>query len=207
MGYTHYWRRKLEIEPAVFLAIKSDFEKLLPVLAEKGIKLGDAFGRNVPVITDDEIRFNGLENCGHPANSNICIPWPAPGARGIGSNTDAIAGGWLAGSTLQHRACDGDCSYESFVFDRVEKAPDWRELDEDGLNFNFTKTAFRPYDVAVTAFLLIALHHLGDKIRVSTDGDFDGWADAIQLCYAHLGYKLTEFAVDDEGVHLAKTAA
>lgn len=199
MGYTHYWRRPLQINPATFEAIKNDFEKLLPVFEEKGIKLGDAFGQNTPIVTDTQIRFNGLENCGHPPNSKISIPWPAQGARGIGSNATAVDGGWLAGATLLHRACNGDCSYESVIFDRDEEAQSWQEPEDGDLYFNFCKTAFRPYDVAVTCFLLIAIHHMGNRIKVSTDGDFDGWADAMQICYAYLGYKLTEFSVDDDG--------
>lgn len=203
MGYTHYWYRPLEIEQPTFDAIRADFEKIILALDEKGIKLGDALGREVPVINDEQIRFNGLENCGHPENSDICIPWPSKGARGLGNNVTAIDGGWFAGATLQHRACNGDCSYESFIFDRTEKKHSWTEPEEDGLQFECCKTAFRPYDIAVTAFLLIAKHHLRDKIRVSTDGDFDGWADAIALCYAHLGYGLNDFKVDDDGVTLA----
>jgi hypothetical protein len=58
---------------------------------------------------------------------------------------------------------------------------------EDGY-FACTKTAYKPYDVAVTAFLILAKHHLGDAIKVSTDGEPKDWEDGRMLCEAVLGY-------------------
>ena len=49
----------------------------------------------------------------------------------------------------------------------------WRE-DQDWV-FNFCKTARKEYDGLVTAALLLAKHHLGNRIRVSSDGNIDEW--------------------------------
>jgi len=93
-------------------------------------------------------------------------------ARGAGIGSNASVGG-----SLPYRTCNGDCSYESVWFERVER---------DGTGF--CKTAFRLYDLAVTAFLVIAKHHLGANLTVETDGEPAHWADAFALCQAELGY-------------------
>lgn len=54
--------------------------------------------------------------------------------------------------------------------------------------FDFCKTAHRPYDLAVTAFLVLAKWHLGDALLVSSDGDLHNWAGAASLVEGHLGY-------------------
>lgn len=204
MGYTHYWRRVKSIDAATFAIIGSDLNRIILALHDAGVQLGDAMGKDVPVVTNQLIAFNGLENCGHAVNSEIVIPWPSPVATGIGSNVTAVDGDWFAGSTLQHRACNGDCSYESVYFERVFKAEKWQKADENGLWFAFCKTAFRPYDLAVTAFLIIAKHHLKDKITVSTDGEQPHWDDARRLCYTHLGYGV-EYVIDDESDLVVRT--
>lgn len=187
IGYTHYWRRKREVPFETFQAIRQDFERIVLALDNIGVRLGDGLGKGVPVLTQDEVCFNGLEQCGHAKNADIVIPWPTPDAGGVGHNLTAQAGDWYAGATLSHRACDGDCSYETFDFPRKFMPEIW-EKPEAGLYFQFCKTAFRPYDVAVTAFLLIAKHHWYDGIRVSSDGDQPQWDDARLLCQEHLGY-------------------
>ena len=70
----------------------------------------------------------------------------------------------------------GKESYETFGFNRNISGSD------------FCKTAQRPYDLAVTTFLIIAKHHLGDAITVSSDGDNDKWNEAKTLCQEILGY-------------------
>ena len=195
MGYTHYWRRTKTIQQQPFSQIVADFNRIVLALDDLGVRLADGGGIGVPTLTSNLVDFNGLANCGHPKNAEICIPWPSDGASGIGSNRTAVDGEWFAGAQLAHRACNGDCTYESFYFPRILHLESW-EKPEQGRYFQFCKTAFRPYDVAVTAFLLIAKHHLGSEIEVSTDGDLSGWDDARRLCYVHLGYG-PEFVVDD----------
>jgi hypothetical protein len=68
--------------------------------------------------------------------------------------------------------------------------------DFDGRTFTCCKTAFRPYDVAVCAVLLIAKRHLGTRISVRTDGDDAQWFAAKMLCQTVLGYGI-EYAVTD----------
>lgn len=202
MGYTHYWYRKAEYPADKFAAVLEDFKRLVPELAKAGVGLADKMGAGSAVLTPEEIGFNGPEQCGHPANTSIVIPWPAKGAGGVMGDVDPVSGSWFARAELSTRACGGDCSYETFDFPRrmgkeeVDRNDRIHALD-DGWKFEFCKTAFRPYDLAVTACLIVAKHHLGKDLKVRSDGDADGWFDAAMLCQQHLGYGL-DFRVDAE---------
>ena len=62
----------------------------------------------------------------------------------------------------------GELSYETFCFPGFGGGfhPD----------FAFCKTVRKPYDTIVVACLLVAKHHLGTAIKVSSDGDWeDEW--------------------------------
>lgn len=187
MGYTHYWYRRPLLDAEGFACVISDFKRIMPRLAEYDVRLGDGLGRGEPILTDDEAIFNGLENCGHPENHEIVIPWPSYDAGGVGSSSDALSGNWFAGGLIDKRCCNGDCSYETFAFQREYNPQDW-EFSEEGKYFDFCKTAFRPYDLAVTAFLIIAKHHLQDDITIRSDGEDVHWFDAKLLCQMELGY-------------------
>ena len=56
-------------------------------------------------------------------------------------------------------------------------------------DFQFCKTARKPYDLAVCACLIAFKKHLGADIELSSDGDWDEeWKPARQLCVDLLGY-------------------
>lgn len=206
MGYTHYWYRDREIDKRVFAEIVSDFKRLLPVFRVLDVKLGDGLGEGKPIINSREVVFNGLRNCGHPKNPRVVIPWPASTVKpGVAPKPDrAVVGSWYAGVVLNQRTCNGDCSYETFYFPRVlpkrykpvqpvvcydlQGRPVYHDKRHVGKYFQFCKTAFRPYDLAVTAFLVIAKHHLGEDILVESDGTIAHWMDAVKLCHDVLGY-------------------
>ena len=176
MGNTHYWNRPQIIQPATFNAIGNDLERLLPTLEAAGAPLANPYGREEAEIRPEFIGFNGVACCGHDKNPNVRLPWPQDDAYGIGNNRD-VAG------NLPYRTCNGDCSYESVWFERC--APD----DEcDGRTRGFCKTNYRPYDLAVMTFLVIAQRHLGEGLTVETDGNACHWAEAFALCQMHLGY-------------------
>lgn len=214
MGYTHYWYRDKTIKPQPYKAIVNDFRKLLPVMERQGVKLASGDGEGYPLITDTTICFNGSVRCGHPKNTEIKIPWPSAKASGIGDNKTAIDGQWFAGVQLQTRCCDGDCSYESLFFPKTQNTgegfcslvteisyykedgtPAYSDPKHVGKIFSFCKTAFRPYDWAVTAFLIIAKHYLKDTILISSDGELPHWHDAMLLCQLELGYGM-DFRLD-----------
>ena len=69
----------------------------------------------------------------------------------------------------------GEDSYETFVLDPA--------MDE----FQFCKTAAKPYDLIVCAILAVAQEHAGKSIRVSSDGDAGDWKDGIEFASKTLG--------------------
>jgi hypothetical protein len=88
--------------------------------------------------------------------------------------------------TVKHRCCNGQCAYETF---RLEKCvPPDQPPAKQGLYFEFVKTAFRPYDIAVTAVLLIAKRHLKNQLIIYTNGLDAQWADARRICQRVLGF-------------------
>jgi hypothetical protein len=208
MGYTHYWYRDREIASKPFAKISDDFRKLLPLFKASDVKLGNGMGEGNPVINHNEVVFNGLRNCGHPKNSHIVVPWPASTVKpNVAPNSSqAVVGSWFAGVVLNQRTCNGDCSYETFYFPRVlpqlykpVEPVTYYDLSGHqvcngkllvGKYFDFCKTAFRPYDLAVTAFLVIAKQYLSERILVRSDGTMMHWMDAVKLCQNVLGYGL-----------------
>lgn len=163
MTYTQYFYRQTDISEDDFKRIAEDFRKLIPVLKDMGIKLGNQIGKEEPVITNELIAFNGSQNCGHPK-----------GYYQIGG---------------KKRRCHGDCSYETLFFPRVLVPPKF--LRPNGNKYYcFCKTGRKPYDLAVQVFLIISKQVLNDQIRVSSDGDSKDWEEARRLCQKHLGYGL-----------------
>lgn len=187
MGYTHYWYRPEAIAQNIFRAIRADFEQLVLPLTDTGAVVAGGLGEGAPEITGEVIRFNGLKECGHSKNEEIVIPFPSEYAEGIGPSSTALDDGSDGLVTLlKHRCCDGRCSYETFSFPRALDPN--RDPDENGLYIEFVKTAFRPYDIAVTAALIIAKRHLKDRFIVLSDGGECQWIDARRICQSILGY-------------------
>ena len=189
MGYSHYWRRPEIIPFETFRHIRCDFERLILPLSDAGVQLADAFGGGIPEITDDLIRFNGPILCGHPSNEDVVIPYPSEDAQGVGPNVNAIDGDYYGfGVTLRHRCCNGRCACETFTFERRKTLRDRQILVENGLCCEWVKTAFRPYDIAVTAALLIAKHYLKDQMVIHSNGADPQWLDARRICQRVLRY-------------------
>ncbi|MEM4449349.1 MAG: hypothetical protein QXQ33_00795 [Nitrososphaerota archaeon] len=196
MGYTHYWYRVKHIPLSTFKRIVDDFKKLLPYFNDFEIKLAGPDGTGEPIINYDEVAFNGKTDCGHPKNEHIIIPWPdeqiIPGV--APSPSAAVNGQWIGGVVLKQRCCNGDCSYESFFFPRIERDNSLLVDKAGKYYFGSCKTAFRPYDIAVTSFLVIAKKHLKNDIIVESDGEPQHWNEAFWFCKTILKY-------DDEDIH------
>lgn len=216
MGYTHYWYREHVIAPETMKRIADDFAVIVLKLDDLGVHLAGSDGEGLPEIGPELVCFNGPTHCGHPQNAEISIPWPTLNAQGVIDGKGERAGTWFAGATLDKRCCNGSCSYEAFHFPRSMDVSGFVQfLDDSPLippakrkYFNFTKTAYRPYDLAVNAFLVIAKHHLGDKIHVSSDGEIQHWLEGIVLCRIYLGYEETyEFSAGDDSNLVPVSAA
>ncbi len=190
MGYTHYWKRKQEIDLAIMTAIVADFRKVLPEI-QKHVDLADGMGEGEPIIKNDCVCFNGKHNCGHPVNHEIVIPWPSDEAGGVANPfvEKTVSDTWYAGAVIDKRCCGGSCDYETFDFPRVLELEKWQK-PEQGKYFQCCKTAFRPYDLAVIVFLIIAKQYLKDQLVVNSDGRQQHWFDGQMMCHTVLGYGL-----------------
>jgi len=191
----------------VFRKIVDDFKKLLPAFKMLDIPLANGVGEGELVINYNAVIFNGKRRCKHGSSKKLTIPWPDDDIIPLFPASDpekAVSGTWFAGDLLRQRACSGDdCSYETFYFPRIEEdglvigpityydmngKPVYHDKRVVGKIFNFCKTAFRPYDLAVISFLIIAKHYLGDEIIIHTDGEYQHWMDGFYLCQDQLGY-------------------
>jgi hypothetical protein len=124
---------------------------------------------------------------------------------------DVTKEGWFAGEQLTTRTCGGDCSHETFAIDRIYKPPykgahpvekiSHMYRNPDGTEkpvyanpltvgkwFECCKTAFKPYDLAVTACLVIAKHHFGDLMHIASDGEMEHWKDGMEIVQRVLNY-------------------
>ncbi len=69
-----------------------------------------------------------------------------------------------------------------------------RELDD----FQFCKTAYKPYDKVVVAVLAVAAEHAPDTIVVSSDGDKDDWQAGLTWASTALGRPIPFPVKEDE---------
>lgn len=239
MGYTHYYYTSKEFDAESFAKVAADFKKMVTPLKHLGVVLADGLGENYPTISPTEIRFNGLEKCGH-TKRDLGITWPSKTASGISANKvdytlqELTKSSWFAGAHLESRVCGGDCSHETFSiqqklettltrydgskYEMESKGEFAGYTNQDGTQnrtpeneigkyFQCTKTAYKPYDLAVTVCLVIAKHHLGENIIVHSDGTMENWHEAMQLCHHFLGYGKGFCLDDDESVPLDKEDA
>lgn len=188
MGYTHYWYRKEELPVNLFIKVVKDFKIIEDSLSINNLYLAGPLGDGTPIINDELISFNGNRYCGHTLR-DLGITWPSDNAGGTSENGETD-GNWFGGNLLSTRTCGGDCSNETFHLPRIFEPGQYRQPEGDDYYFDFCKTAYKPYDLAVTAALVIAKHHLKDLIVVSTDGNDKDWFDARQMCQMLLGYGL-----------------
>lgn len=209
MGYTHYFynKKKTLATPKKWKEFTNDCQKIFQYCQSNlciDLANGLSDENSQPEITDEHISFNGSEQQRlgvWTTDEQLSIPWPAEDAGLNDPIADPIAektsGHWFAGNLLKQRVAPrnevnglGSGSYETMWIDRV--------AEKDG-QFNCCKTAFRPYDLAVTAVLVAAKHHFGNKITVRSDGNESHWMDGKILCNNILGYGMDfEFDDDDE---------
>lgn len=152
------------------------------------VKLAGGFGDGEPEINHNNVWFNGVQHCGH-THQDLGIAWASKTPKnGVAPQTaQVIKGQWFAGMVLDQRTCGGDCSHETFHFPRILKPMEWQK-PEKGKYFQFCKTAFKPYDLAVNVFLVIAKHYLKSKLKVTSDGTPNNWIEAVTICKNAFGY-------------------
>jgi hypothetical protein len=192
MGYTHYWHRQgKDFNPQTFQQFVKDCEAFYK---RAEIPLANWNGKGSPVFRKTVIAFNGQEQCGHTAR-DLGITWPAADAKGGVAIHAPVRGAWFAGATLSSRACGGDCSHETFRIAAHHEPETWEEGQEEF--FSCCKTAYKPYDLLVTACLISLKHYFATQVRVSSDGRSHDWDDARRLCQHVKGYG-ADFSLHEE---------
>ena len=80
--------------------------------------------------------------------------------------------GFIANNEMVHFNGKGEDSHETFMILLNKEPQEWQSPRDDGLIFECTKTAYKPYDKYVVAALILAKIHFEDDIAISSDGEF-----------------------------------
>lgn len=81
-----------------------------------------------------------------------------------------------------------EISEENIIFNGVEDDGHETFVLSPGKGFSFCKTAYKPYDVVVTAILALADHY--NICSVSSDGNKDDWQAGVDLVFQATGIKV-----------------
>jgi hypothetical protein len=97
----------------------------------------------------------------------------------IADGTGSELGAWVVNDTeIRFNGFD-EGSHETFLFPQeCPVKPDWQSGNG---YFDFTKTAYKPYDAVVTACLIGMKDIYGKSIKVSSDGDWDEWTAGREM--------------------------
>jgi hypothetical protein len=71
-------------------------------------------------------------------------------------------------------------------------------LRDNARDFEFCKTAEKPYDIVCVAILCLAHQLLGDEIEISSDGGATDWEDGLRLLWSVFGEG--DFPFDEDGI-------
>lgn len=69
MGFSHYWERPIELDAKTFELWTKDIRKIIKQAEQDGIKIKGRSGKNVPIITDELVEFNGDDETGSAAEN------------------------------------------------------------------------------------------------------------------------------------------
>jgi hypothetical protein len=92
----------------------------------------------------------------------------------------------------------GKDSHETFNIDRDHTTKLENEIGDyykeiwkrDKYIFGFTKTNRKPYDLLVTATLVLYKHHFKHKVMVKFDDGYEGFKEGLELVNSTLGYEI-----------------
>jgi hypothetical protein len=148
MGYTHYWYRPEELAQDRYRLLAADIRSMLSRLPEHSTSAGSYYA-------DSPLIIRGANGKGMPEITDTWI---------------AFNGNDEQGQHLGH---------ETMFFPRIYIPEAWEgPYAEQGMYFQFCKTARKPYDLLVCATLLAAKFHF-PMIGVYIDGDSQDWAASV----------------------------
>jgi len=121
----------------------------------------------------------------------------------VKAKTNILAGGHGEGKpNLKGNICFNgigpDQDHETFLLCKI--------LSDSPDSFNFCKTAQKPYDVVVSACLVVLAHYMGEDVKVSVDGDQEDWVEGVKLANKVLKKKFPN-PLDPTSVRFIKESA
>jgi len=155
MGYTHYWERQKRYSRPVFNRICSDMQKLDRSRRYDYPQWATTFGGKEVML--DKGAKKRFVKANAQESGRLCF-----------NGKDQLA-------------------HEDFYFERVmgkissvdqQMATKHPTKTTTKMYFQFCKTVRKPYDLMVCACLLIMKYHLGDDIKVRSDGSPSDWEHA-----------------------------
>lgn len=155
MGYTHYWKFKTNkgntCKPST---IENGTEKFKNAVALFKECLKTLNGKTKKIVWDYSYcmadRFENGYKLGEKVSMTLCNGW---GKRGTKPTiTDTL---------VSFNGCEKNSHETCYI-----------SLDEG--EFNFCKTARKPYDTAVCVCLLCFKHYFGNNMEIYSDGDMNG---------------------------------
>jgi len=182
MGYTHYYYTKNEYNYERFGNLVRDFKKIQAIIENKTKEFQVVKSQNGELGISNEVAK--IELCGGDGEGPPEI------------NNEVIC---FNGSNK------GDLGHETFLLEQKREKRRYEQFDKvNNLFFNFTKTARKPYDLAVCACLIMAKEYFRDEIIINSDGDLSDWYEAIDLVQTYLGYG-ANFQLDQHDVECEVT--
>lgn len=170
MGYTHYYYVKKQFNKTDFAKVVKDFKKILPEILKTPIQDEYATKSHVQFNKDGSIKET--IGCIELANGH-----GEKGTNPIINDNEIIFNGV------------GELAHETFSLECKKELGEFEQKDKSGKYFEFTKTARKPYDLAVCTALIIAKQYLKNNIKISSDGSIDDeWVYPKQFVQDHLGY-------------------
>lgn len=161
MTYAHSLSRPTNFDPDLFALWSKDCQWIVAYSRTIGLKLAGPDGTGRPTVNEAEVLFNGREHCRHYRSHDS------------------------APRVLQ-RTCRGRCAHDSFSIERDYDG--FSSADRYGARcHDRVATALKPYDIAVTASLLMLAHRFGDAVRIASDGGPVRWVDGQQLALLACG--------------------
>ncbi len=163
MGYAHSLSRPLRLDADLFSQWSADCRWIVAYARTLGVKLAGPDGSGRPVTSMTQVLFNGRERCRHQRAQRL----------------DPAAN--------RPRWCGGRCAHDSFTVELEYDPYSLWERSRDGSFLDRFTTAHKPYDVAVTACLLMLSHRFGPTISVTSDGGASQWHDGRHLALLACG--------------------
>jgi hypothetical protein len=166
--------RAEELDEETYAAFLADVQLVIDA-CPVGL-LASGTGHGPVTIKDGLLRLNGQHSRPTDAQCDTIIDWLAKyDVKTLNLDTQRVFF-YRKELSAEYRKYYSkyDGSHETLCIDRVF-TNEYRSADERGWLFDCTKTAQKPYDIAVVAILVLFASHFPEACSLSSDGDAEEW--------------------------------